>query len=345
MPDSPRGYDELNSSCAASPPVTPSDEYPWSDNNSDGSRLPLLQTQRFAGARDVTPPRQLSRIGEAVENICLSNLYVGSKDLKQHVKWQKFKNHDTLVLKDGREPGVPAEIEWIGQVNPDAVEFKLFVCGDWRLYQNSLYPNVFTSAKARGQIVKPDTEDWRPVSDIWDDIIEGFLRIEESKSVPCAADNPYAKCRIVEGDAMNIRHIIFEPKHEAEAEVREKLQAGFAMKDWRCCRSEAQEELRKVIKEGKYEGVPLPALDIYGNPIPPAKYEEQLRGALVHVKANITHQHISSGRRDNFFADVCEIRVVSPPVVEPKSPSKKRFLDKISQQDLGRAEEKRPRRV
>ena len=104
----------------------------------------------------------------------------------------------------------------------------------------------------------------------------------------------------------------------------------FSLAGWPAGPSErAKNELAEMVETGSHEVVPIPAFDIHDNLIPPAAYEATLKGAIAHVKATILYQYLHGQRSDNFYAEIQEINVIRPPVVEAVSASKKRVQDAL----------------
>lgn len=103
----------------------------------------------------------------------------------------------------------------------------------------------------------------------------------------------------------------------------------FLMKNWVCGNPEAKAELNAIINGGDYHGNILPAYSATDDDlIPPAQYEYRLRGALVSFKTAVTYQRLGGKlNSDNYYAEIREIKVISPPPPPPPSPSKKRLRE------------------
>ncbi|GBE82683.1 hypothetical protein BKA93DRAFT_822955 [Sparassis latifolia] len=265
---------------------------------------------------------------DTLEGILVSDYYVGSPTLTQNVKWRRYKDMSILVRKDSDE--LAAELEWVGEIDASPATFYLYVCGKWRsgfFLHPSGKPQPFTNAKARGRIIAPTTSRWKKIiSDyVWDSILEGFQRIQTSRSTEGAA------CRhtIVDTDGVKVRHSIFQPLDEEGREYPSNLEAS--MERWICQDAATQEELQDIIAEGKYEGQPLTVIGVDGRPILPKDYKSHLSGAIVHIKAGIVDQYFDSQNFDNYFADISEIRVLAPPAPPPQSPSKRRYQELLRQ--------------
>ena len=69
-----------------------------------------------------------------------------------------------------------------------------------------------------------------------------------------------------------------------------------------------------MVNDGSWEFNPIPAFDLQDRLIPPGQYAETLKGAIVHVKINITHQYIHhDNKADNYYADLEELTVLAVP--------------------------------
>lgn len=82
-----------------------------------------------------------------------------------------------------------------------------------------------------------------------------------------------------------------------------------------------------MIDNNSHIPVPFPAFDIDEKPIPPADWTKKIHGAEIIVKFTVTHQWLGSSanpasKKDNYYADIAEIRVLRPPRPPPTSPTK-----------------------
>lgn len=86
------------------------------------------------------------------------------------------------------------------------------------------------------------------------------------------------------------------------------------MRSWPCRSAFIRDRLDALIESGKYVGLPIPVFDINGDRVPPAEYEERLKGALVDVSVKITN---ITYKQYGFFADIASIVILAPPGYEP----------------------------
>ena len=107
------------------------------------------------------------------------------------------------------------------------------------------------------------------------------------------------------------------------------------MGSWWCKTKHARQELLRIIEQGRYVGVPLPAYGVAGGLIPPRAYESALKGAVVQVKAVLTHQYFAGPKTDNFFADIRELKVIKRPPPLPVSSSKRKFMEDVQSASRG----------
>ena len=67
--------------------------------------------------------------------------------------------------------------------------------------------------------------------------------------------------------------------------------------------------------------VALTLLLPHGGLLPPATYESALKGAVVQVKAVLSHQFFAGPKTDDSLADIREIKIVKRAPALPVSPS------------------------
>ncbi|KAK7683379.1 hypothetical protein QCA50_013641 [Cerrena zonata] len=123
-----------------------------------------------------------------------------------------------------------------------------------------------------------------------------------------------------------------EDKDAAVADVDDP----FDLRNWPYNTEEMKEDLEEMIDSGRYEVVPLPALDVDDSIILPSQYEEKLKGAIVRVTVTIVHQYLRTGKTDNFYADIQEIKVLKKPLRVLASPGKRKFDEQLRQAKRGR---------
>lgn len=110
--------------------------------------------------------------------------------------------------------------------------------------------------------------------------------------------------------------------------IIDALDSGlFSIHNWPCNSPDARKQLQEMIKEGCFEVQPIPAYDMDDKLIAPQDYEAQLKNAIVRIKATISHQYLRKKKTDNFYADIQEIRVLSPPIVTATSLSKRKLQE------------------
>lgn len=90
-----------------------------------------------------------------------------------------------------------------------------------------------------------------------------------------------------------------------------------------------------MIDDNTHEPVPILAFDADNVFIRPQDWVSKLHGAEVLVKFNVIHQWFGrvsapGTKKDNYYADIAEIRVLRPPRPPPTSPRKRPFRDQAT---------------
>ena len=102
----------------------------------------------------------------------------------------------------------------------------------------------------------------------------------------------------------------------------------WTMSNWPVINVEAEDERERL--SATHRPVPLPAYDVDGELISPARCRESLAGAIVRVSFTLTHWFISSGSNDDrssmnsFVADVHSIRQLVTPLSSKLTPKKRK---------------------
>jgi hypothetical protein len=106
------------------------------------------------------------------------------------------------------------------------------------------------------------------------------------------------------------------------------LDGIFLIENWPTFNDAAKGGLENIKKTHRV--VPIPAYDMKGNLIDPRQYRRALEGATVELHFTLTHwsfpakadQPASMGV-DTYTGDIVMIRVISPPIYTPGTPSKR----------------------
>ncbi|KZT10994.1 uncharacterized protein LAESUDRAFT_755622 [Laetiporus sulphureus 93-53] len=307
--------DELLRSHATTPPPSQSLAV------EDAAQMP----SQPSGSSHLQPRRSAANPEHPVEQIVTkvsnSSFYVASNRLFEYVEWRKYGDYDILVVKGAPEPeGREAEVEWIGEIDPTTTRYYLTACGKW----NGRFDKEFSAAKARAHIIEPTNPQWKELGVNWDNVLHGFRSIINSKMTKDATCNRTNSIIDEQWDptSVKVRHAIFERVKPDEVVIHSS-DDPFSMTNWRCEYGIAQQELQKIIRAKQFKECTLPAYKMDEELILPNEYEAQLRGAVVHVKACISHRHVQ--KTDNYYADIRMLRVLKAPATVPHSPESKRL--------------------
>ncbi|KAG1893117.1 uncharacterized protein F5891DRAFT_1196839 [Suillus fuscotomentosus] len=137
--------------------------------------------------------------------------------------------------------------------------------------------------------------------------------------------------------SIKLTHCLFQAKDEADDDTSsidgdgdgnsstytDGLSSEFDIVTWPVA-DRCQGHLQDIIST--HNICPLPVYDKDHILIPPLKYEEKLKGALMEAHFAFCHRHMKNSKHDIFEAIVRELIVLSPPAAMPTSRFKRRRL-------------------
>ncbi|KAJ7342759.1 hypothetical protein DFH08DRAFT_873491 [Mycena albidolilacea] len=224
---------------------------------------------------------------------------------EDHVN-ERFGNREASQRTSIPEMFVPADLTFVAVISPN--DFWLMPDVNWR--GKTPYTKAFEDVSLRCRLVAPK------IPDFASDFSEALANLDWFMGVSATPGN--TRQSIVDAASIKLRHVLFE-KTEGESVDSEEVRA---MENWPCSTKEAR-EARDTIKR-THRVLPLKAYDMASNLLPPTKYSEALKGAVVRVSVKLTHWNIrprgdDSRARDVYTADIDNIRIlVPPPAREPR---------------------------
>ncbi|KAG2095412.1 hypothetical protein BD769DRAFT_1678335 [Suillus cothurnatus] len=292
-----------------------------------------------------------ARLLQIQERLLGSGLYIGDHMVRENVQWSRIGKANRLIVKpnfdalDHASPSPESGPEMAvlsSVVQISSSDYYLTADGGYR-GASSFLPE-FASVKPSCTNERPDIEPFKTDFNVVKDNIKWLQDVATTDGfvlkrglVPPYTDNFRFK----------VRHVLFEPLQCGEASTDDAedgeensdkvddLDGIFLIKNWPTFNDAAKGGLENIKKTHRV--VPIPAYNMKGNLIDPRQYRRALEGATVELHFTLTHwsfpakadQPASMGV-DTYTGDIVMIRVISPPIYTPGTPSKRtvsRFFD------------------
>ncbi|KAJ7342808.1 hypothetical protein DFH08DRAFT_873609 [Mycena albidolilacea] len=213
---------------------------------------------------------------------------------------ERFGNRGASQRTSIPETLVPVDLTFVAVISPN--DFWLTPDVNWK--GKTPYTKTFEDVRLRCRLVAPKIPDFAA-----SDFSEALANLDWFMGASATPGN--TRQSIVEAGAIKLRHVLFEriEGEPVDSEVK-------AMEDWPCSTEEAR-KARDAIKR-THRVLPLKAFDMAGNLLPPTKYSQALKGAVVRVSVKLTRwkfrpQGDDPRGRDVYTADIDNIRVLVPP--------------------------------
>ncbi|KAJ7861800.1 hypothetical protein B0H14DRAFT_2575717 [Mycena olivaceomarginata] len=253
----------------------------------------------------------------------LEYYYLGVPEIREQAVWRTIGRENKLVTADSvlaadREAACITKIEETSLSSPSSLQNDFWLMPDVNWRGKTPYTKTFEDVSLRCRLVAPKIPDFAA-----SDFSEALANLDWFMGASATPGN--TRQSIVEAGAIKLRHVLFEIQ-------RSKLWKTGPAARKRLGRA------RDTIKR-THTVLPLKAFDMAGNLLPPTKYSEALKGAVVRVSVKLTHwkfrpQGDDPMGRDVYTADIDNIRVLVPPEQRtrkviprtdpgPSSPSKK----------------------
>ncbi|KZT09330.1 uncharacterized protein LAESUDRAFT_548505 [Laetiporus sulphureus 93-53] len=147
----------------------------------------------------------------------------------------------------------------------------------------------------------------------WGHTTAGFKAVQALKTTANTTVSPVNQ--LIINDGIPVRRGFYELKESANNDVNNESDAqGSSSDDTRhrfLLFNDTELALlnRRRCTIVNYDGIPIPAYSSRGKTIPPREYEARLCGALVSIKAAITHQVLGRNnlKTGNFFTYIGEM--------------------------------------
>ncbi|TFY81333.1 hypothetical protein EWM64_g2682 [Hericium alpestre] len=274
------------------------------------------------------PAQQI--VNSEITALELFDLFLGSDNLMEHVKWHEEGRVERLVLKSGNEdseeeePSEEAILQIIRKISADEA-FWMDPNGGWTGKFGDLQ-----QSKASCQVVTP-----APLQlNHWQKVLDTVSRLMQDHRTKQAE---IWNSLITQSQGLRIRHSVFDAvdydTYKACTEALAKKDKGLLMANWACGTTKAQNELNSLIWHNNEDN--HRTTHYFGNLIPifyhdrtrllpnNPQYSEKLRGAVVKVGISITHEFMSGKSVNDFYADIRYIIILKKPPTPSKAPLKR----------------------
>ncbi|KAJ2929978.1 hypothetical protein H1R20_g7099, partial [Candolleomyces eurysporus] len=266
-------------------------------------------------------------------------VYLADPDILERLEWFETQDFDQVVLKedvdkfieDGaprNNPPQPAPLAGIFRLSREH-GFFMRACGCWGLGASSVdqsfaktRPSACTEDPGIPELEGDYPRSWENVAELSREWYRSRGQDEAQVTRSCGVID-WKKPGPSPADGFKIGRRVFEERSPESLASFQDHGPRFSIENWPV-NTAAQAELDKIKSTHIAHPIPAyyPAPD--NNLIPPDRYWDDLRGAIVRLEFHLNHWFIRG--RHIFTADIMRMKVLVPPKLLPPSPSRLRSV-------------------
>ncbi|RXW20529.1 hypothetical protein EST38_g5316 [Candolleomyces aberdarensis] len=260
--------------------------------------------------------------------------YLADPDILKQLEWFETQDFDHVVLKedvdrfieDGaprNNPPQPARLAGIFRLS-HRHHFFMRACSSWRPNPFSvdrpfaeIRPSAFTEDPGIPELEGDYSMGWENLAELSREWYRS-RNLDEARVTESHGAIDWKKPRPSPAEGFKIGRRVFEKRTPESLGRFQDHGPRFRIENWPVEFPEAQAELNKI--KSTHIAHPIPAYypAPENNLIPPDRYWDDLRGAIVRLEFHLNHWFIRG--RHVFTADIVRMKVLVPPKLPPSSP-------------------------
>ncbi|RXW20527.1 hypothetical protein EST38_g5315, partial [Candolleomyces aberdarensis] len=235
-------------------------------------------------------------------------VYLGDNDILERLEWFETQDFDHVVLKDDvdrfsedgaprNNPPQPAPLAGIFRLS-HRHHFFMRACSRWKPNASSINqpfaeirPSAFTEDPGIPELQGDYAMGWENVAGLSREWYR-FRNLDEARVTESRGVIDWTKPRPSPADGFKIGRRVFEKRSPESLERFQDHGPRFSIENWPVEYPEAQAELNRIKSTHIAHPIPAyyPAPD--NNLIPPDRYWDDLRGAIVRLEFHLNHWFI-----------------------------------------------------